>query len=176
MKILKLTTMLAIAALSAGAQAADSFALLTPVTIDPEAQVPDKVREECRIEFQLESLIGAVLQQQFKGSPGTTTSTKGQVVRVKVTYVYAPAGGSWSGPKSMTILADLLEDGQVQRSTKLHRTSTGGILGRGTCAILDRDMKVLAKDVAYWLRDQHYVPKGDGEPQPASGAASGAEG
>jgi len=53
----------------------------------------------------------------------------------------------------VSIRVDLLKDGQVTRSTHLTRTTTGGAFGgfMGTCSMLERDTKVLGKDVASWV-------------------------
>ena len=157
------------AGLCSTAQAAPM--LLSPVTYAPGADVPDRVKEECRIDFQLESDISNRLARQFKLPSGKTTSTDGETVRATITYVLGAAAGSWSGPKSITILVEMLNNGKVERSTKLHRTSMP--LGfRGTCSILDRDARALAKDVVKWVENPSYSTSDD--VLPPEGAASAA--
>ncbi len=169
MKRLLSCAVLGAAMLGSAAQAAPM--LLSPVRYDPAASVPDKVREECRIDFQLESEISNALARRFKLPSGKTTSTDGETVRATITYVLGTAAGSWSGPKSITILVELLNNGKVERSTKLHRTSLPFGF-RGTCAILDRDARSLGKDVVKWVEDPGYGTNDD--VLPPEGAASAA--
>ncbi len=158
------------AVLCPAAQAAP--ALLTPVTYDPAAAVPDRVKEECRIDFQLESEISNALARRFKLPNSKTTSTDGETVRATITYVLGAAAGSWSGPKSITIQVELMNNGKVERSTKLHRTSMPFGF-RGTCSILDRDARALGKDVVKWIENPSYGTSDDVLPPAApDGTAS----
>ena len=109
-----------VAAVLCSAAHATSVALLTPVTYDPAADVPQKVKDECRLDYQLQSEISNAIVRYFKSPNGTTTSTDGQVVRATITYVLGTAGGGWSGPKVVAIRVELLNNGTVERSAKLH--------------------------------------------------------
>ena len=151
---------------------AAAVALLIPVTYDPLASVPEKVREECRLDYQLQSEISNALVRYFKSGSGTTTSTDGQVVRVSITYVLGPAAGAFSGPKSITILAELLNNGKVERSAKLHRTSVSVNIFKGTCSILDKDARVLGKDVVKWIENPSYGTQDDAMPPEEAGSAA----
>ena len=154
---------------------AAGVALLVPVTYDPAASVPPKVREECRLDYQLQSDIANALVRRYKTGSGTTESaTEGQAVRVTITYVLGPAAGALSGPKSTTILAELLNNGKVERSTKLHRTSVSVNIFRGTCSILDKTARVLAKDVVRWIENPGYVPSDEPDSEGAASAPAAA--
>jgi hypothetical protein len=143
--------LLALLAVAAAAHA-DGVTLLTPVTYAADSAVVPKVREACKLEERLTTDVGGALN-------GTTTSTAGQVVRVSIVDVMGVGGGAWSGPKAISIRVDLLRDGQVERSTHLTRTTTGGPLGgfKGTCSMLERDSSVLGKDVAKWVASAAYT-------------------
>ena len=125
---------------------AEGVKLLTPVSYAAESAVVPKVREACKLELRLAEDVGSQLS-------GTTDSTQGDVVRVSIVDVMGVGGGGWTGPKAVSIRVDLLKDGQVARSTHLTRTTTGGAFGgfMGTCSMLERDTKVLGKDVASWV-------------------------
>ncbi len=170
--------LLSIAALGAAflscAAHADPVSLLIPVTYDPKADIPQKVKDECRLDYELQSQISNALVRAFKSANGTTTSTEGQTVRATITYVFGPAGGGWSGPKVVAIRAELLQDGKVQRETKLSRASVFNVGFKGTCAILDKDARTLSKDVVKWIKDPAYSTKEDAEPAQASGDAASA--
>jgi hypothetical protein len=136
----------ALLAACAAAHAADGVKLLTPVSYASDSAVVPKVREACKLEQRLAEDVGSQLA-------GTTETTQGDVVRVSIVDVMGVGGGGWTGPKAVSIRVDLLKDGQVARSTHLTRTTTGGAFGgfMGTCSMLERDTKVLGKDVASWV-------------------------
>jgi hypothetical protein len=144
------------------------------VTYDPAADVPQKVKDECRLDYQLQSEISNAIVHYFKSPNGTTTSTDGQVVRATITYVLGTAGGAWSGPKAVAIRVELLNNGKVERSAKLHRTSAFSMGFKGTCAILDKDARALGKDVVKWIENPSYGTNDDVEPlvPPESGASA----
>lgn len=157
--------------------------LETPVTYAPGAGVVDKVREECQIESMLATRVSDVLRRRNKGGDGRiaagTDAGEAQVMRLQITHILGVGGGAWTGPKAITVNAELIEGGKVVRHVKLNRWSIGGFWGafKGTCSILNRSAVVLAKDLNRWARDPSYVPKEDVEPpaQPAEGVEPGAE-
>lgn len=124
---------------------------LMPVTIDPASQIPDAVREECRIDYQLQNDILAALQHYDPAAAATTDADKGDALRVTITYVLGIGGGSWTGPKAIAVKAEYLTDGKVAFTTKMRRRS--GIGGfRGTCTLLDGASRGLAKKLAKWAQ------------------------
>jgi hypothetical protein len=127
---------------------ADGVKLLTPVSYASESSVVPKVREACKVEERLASDVGDALG-------GRTESTQGEVVRVSIIDVMGVGGGAWSGPKAISIRVELLKDGKVERMTRLTRTTTGGAFGgfKGTCSMLERD----SKDVAKWVASSTYT-------------------
>jgi len=61
--------------------------------------------------------------------------------------------GAWTGPKAMTVRADLFKNHKLIKSTVVQRHSMGGPLGglRGTCAIMERIAVTLGEDISIWL-------------------------
>jgi len=170
------------ALLCAPALAANTQVLLeTPVTYAPGAGVVDKVREECQIESMLATRVSDVLRRRNKGGDGKLAAGaeagEAQVMRPQITHVLGVGGGAWTGPKAITVNAELIEGGKVARHVKLNRWSIGGFWGgfKGTCSILNRSAVALAKDLNRWARDPSYVPKDEVEP-PAQAAEGPAEG
>ena len=137
--------------LVAGSAWADGVMLLKPVSYAAESSVVPKVREACKIEERFTTDVGDALG-------GTTESSAGRVVRVSIVDVMGVGGGAWSGPKAISLRVELLNNGKVERSARLTRTTTGGPLGgfKGTCAMLERDSGVLGKDVAKWVASDSY--------------------
>jgi len=82
-------------------------------------------------------------------------------------------GGAWSGPKAITVNADLLDaSGKVIRHTKINRWSMGGMFGgfKGTCSILDRSAAAIGKDLSRWVRDPSYQIVEEAAPKEAEAA------
>jgi len=150
-----------VAACTATAHAAGLAVL--PVAIDPASQMPDAVRDECRIDFQLQSDIVAALQRYDSEAKAATDESKGQALRVTITYVLGLGGGSWTGPKVLAVKAEYLNDGKVDFTTKMRRRSGMGAF-RGTCTLLDGAAKGLAKNLARWAQHPKSSVKEEEDP------------
>jgi hypothetical protein len=133
---------------------AASIAVL-PVTIDPASKMPDSVREECRLDYQLQNNILTALQRYDNNAAAAADASKGPALKVTITYVLGVGGGAWTGPKVLAIKAEFLEDGKVAFATKMHRRSSLGSIFRGTCTLLDGASKGLGARIAKWA--QHPV-------------------
>jgi len=59
--------------------------------------------------------VGDVLGKQNASGKGTIEagddSAGDQVLRLQITHVLGVGGGAWSGPKAITVIAELLENG-----------------------------------------------------------------
>ena len=156
--------------------------LETPVTYHPQADVSDKIKQECKIEDMLAQKVGAALARNNKDKGGDGTIAAGaptgeaSVLRLQITYVLGVGGGAWSGPKAITVAADLIEDGKVARQTKINRWTTGGMFGgfKGTCALLERSATAIGKDLGQWTRDPSYKIAEEPEPKHPEGEAPAA--
>ncbi|WP_410499600.1 hypothetical protein [Chitinibacter sp. S2-10] len=174
MKLLLLSALL----LNASVMAAEPTLLETPVVYAADASVVPKVKEECKIEGMLEKRIGEILAKANQGlgtiAQGTPVAD-GQVLRLKISHVLGVGGGAYSGPKAITVYAELLQNGKVARETKLNRWSMGGVFGgfSGTCSILDRCAVAIGKDLAQWVKDPSYIIKD--QPAPKTEAAPAPE-
>ncbi|HZX33579.1 MAG TPA: hypothetical protein VFF03_19665 [Rhodocyclaceae bacterium] len=159
------------------ASAATSTRLETPVTYHPNAGVVESVRSECQLEDMLATRVGNALRRINSGGNGTieagTDPADSQVIRLQITHVLGIGGGAWTGPKAITVSAELLENGKVLRQTKINRWTTGGVFGafKGTCSILERSADAIGKDLVRWARNPSY--KIVDEPPPKEASASG---
>jgi len=139
------------------AQAEEKILVQVPAILDAGAGVGDAIKRDC----SLESLMGShAFESVNKKFPGSTRVEKaegaqGKVLKLTITSVIGAGGGAWSGPKTMTVRAELLQSGKVVASTVKSRSSGGGAFGgmKGTCQIFDRVMTTLGSDVAAWLPD-----------------------
>ncbi|WP_432722721.1 hypothetical protein R0381_001511 [Jeongeupia wiesaeckerbachi] len=156
------------------ASAADKPVLLeVPVTYQADAGIVAKVKEECKPEEQLATRVGEVMKKLNREGTGTVTSAAeagdATVLRLQITHVLGVGGGAFSGPKAITVNAELLEGGKVVRQTKINRWSIGGVFGafKGTCSILERSAAAIGKDLGRWVRDPSYQIKEEAAPKDA---------
>ena len=130
--------------------------LLIQSVLDPKTHVVEAVKRDCA----LDTMVGDwVLESVSKKHPGTKKVQQGdkpgngKVLKVTIINVMGVGGGAYSGPKGMTVRAELMQSGKVLATTTKERTSSGGAFGgmKGTCAIFGRVAKTLGSDVAGWL-------------------------
>jgi hypothetical protein len=154
------------------ALAKDKVLLLTPVTYRADASVVQRVREECHIESMLEQDVGSALKKRLSG--GTVDSEAAAngatVLKLQISHVLGVGGGAWSGPKALTVYADLVENGKVVRQARINRWSTGGVWGgfKGTCSIINRCSVAIAKDLTRWAADPAYKIEDEAPPKDAA--------
>ena len=170
------------ALISFGPALASTPRLENPVTYHPSAGVDQTVRTECQIESMLVRHVGDQLKRVYR-TEDVLVDKGGEaagrpVLRLQITHVLGVGGGAWSGPKAITVSAELVgNDGQV-RQTKINRWSVGGMWGgfKGTCSILDRCAVSIGKDLARWVKDPSFkikempAPKESGVPSQPVGA------
>jgi hypothetical protein len=151
--------------------------LETPVTYAAGAGVVEQVKDECHIDDMLTHRVGDALRRLNRGGDGTIDANgapgDAEVLRLQITYVMGVGGGAWTGPKAISLSADLIDNGKVVRHTKFKRWSVGGMWGafKGTCSILDRTGVAISKDLARWVHNPRYEIKDEDAPQPASATA-----
>lgn len=159
---MKILTLLGLLAYGSSALAGNLTVLETPVTYHANAGVIENVKTECRLEEQFENRIGKVLAKMNKSGNGTlakdANASDVTLLRLQITHVLGVGGGVWTGPKAITVTADLIENGKVARHTKINRWSVGGMWGgfKGTCSILNRNVEAIGKDLSRWIRDPSY--------------------
>ncbi|MBM3115797.1 hypothetical protein [Jeongeupia naejangsanensis] len=174
---MKKLLVLGLLAAATNAPAANKAVLLeVPVTYHADAGVVAKVKEECKPEEQLATRVGEVMKKLSREGTGTVASAAeaaeagdAAVLRLQITHVLGVGGGAFSGPKAITVNAELLEGGKVVRQTKINRWSIGGVFGafKGTCSILDRSAAAIGKDLGRWVRDPSYQIKEEAAPKDA---------
>jgi len=146
---------IALTVLAAQAQAETAVFVKSQAVYADGASVGGKIKEECGLESTLTSHL---MRYLGKAAPGATMLADGAsagstpVLSMTILSVMGVGGGAWSGPKGITIRADLAQNGKVVRTINLHRTTSGGAFAgfKGTCSILDRAATALGKDVSAW--------------------------
>lgn len=155
-----------------------------PAMIDAAAPIPEAVRKECGVEMLIGSHALSAISRRNKDVQAVAAPEQagdGKLVRLTVVAAFGHGGGAWSGPKQMTIRADLVKGGATLGSTLLTRASSRGsfgAMGFGTCNILNRVATALGKDVAVWLakgalNNTADVPTNDVEPADGAEPAPG---
>ena len=121
-----------------------------PIRYGAEADVPEAVKAECGLDTQ----IPQWLAEYAPGATPSAPTDAGRVLDIEIVAMMGAGGGMWSGPKQMTVVGTLTEGGAVVGTFRARRTTTGGAWGgyKGTCSLLGRVGKALAKDIGDWLR------------------------
>ena len=148
--------------------------LETPVVYASGANVVERVKDECHIDDMLTQHVGEALRRLNRTGEGTIDANaspgNAEVLRLQISYVMGVGGGAWTGPKAISLSADLIGNGKVVRHTKFKRWSIGGVWGafKGTCSILDRTTVIISKDLRRWVHNPRYEIKDENTPNPAS--------
>ncbi|HEY9026891.1 MAG TPA: hypothetical protein VIP05_21550 [Burkholderiaceae bacterium] len=126
--------------------------LLIPVTFDAAAQVPDDVRSDCGLDYKLQEEAAQQLKAHDPAWEPTET-LDGRVIRIAILDVKDAGATFFTASKSLSARVQLLEDGQVRRSTVMHITASVPLeQARRICTILDRAARGLGKRTAEWAR------------------------
>lgn len=118
-----------------------------PATFSASVDAP-KVIAECDLQHRLPEFL-----TEFAPNTGPT-GAGGKTLTLEITHVMGFGGGLYSGPKQLVVKGTLTEGGAVTGSFEVKRTTvTGGAFGgyKGTCSLLHRVAKAVAKDVGEWL-------------------------
>ncbi len=142
--------------LAASSHAEEKLLVQVPAVYDAQVLIGKKIKDECEVDNLVGNHVFGRVNEKFPASqqiqdPGK--AGKDKVLKLTILSATGAGGGSWSGSKSITLRADLAQNGQVIRTLVKQRGSRGGPLGgfKGTCSILERDAQALAKDVVTWL-------------------------
>jgi hypothetical protein len=133
-----------------------TLTIQSPAVYDKDAAVNEKVKKECRVEQRVADDVQSAARGSFDITTAASPGSAGKVLWLTITDVGGVGGGTWSGPKSISLAGTLMDDGKVIGTFHARRTSSGGFWASGfisTCGILARDAKALGKDVHGWLEN-----------------------
>ena len=111
--------------------------------------IPANVKRECNIQNELPAAVVANATDA-KLVPGKPKS--GLYLDLVFTYVHAPGGGMFSGPKWLEARGTLQRGEKKLRSFRVKRISSGPF--SRTCATLAKVTNVMGQDIAGWLADE----------------------
>ncbi len=136
---------------SSSALAGGHVTIVSPAKFKTGIVVSDAVKAECSLLTKVPAYIQEAAQVNHSvrladGNP----DKKGRVLRVTIEDVLVTGFG---GPKAMTIVGELRENGKVIGTISARRTTMGGPFGAfgGVCGLLNRCAKTLGKDLSAWL-------------------------
>jgi hypothetical protein len=139
------------------AYAADAVSIRKPVPFNEDADIPNSVREECKLDTTLPDVIAEEAKDRmaitFVAEAGP--SSKGRVLDLEITEAVTDGNAFTGHHKSMAVKGKLYQDGEVVGSFRDRRNSMGGAFGgfKGSCAVLLRITKEIGGDVADWLAE-----------------------
>jgi hypothetical protein len=110
----------------------------------------DDLRAKCEWNTHLSKYIVSYTKKLAVASTEDLSKMTGPTLSLVISDVHAVGGGGMSGPKWATITGELKKDGQVTGSFVAKRTTLGGSFS--ACGTIDDVGKVLAKDIAKWLK------------------------
>ena len=119
------------------------------VPFSETVNVPAAVRSECQLGEKVSTFLKQYARDVRFAEPGV-----GRYLDMSITEVHAPGGGSWSGPKWMAVSGTLTNGDEPTLSFRAKRFTTGGAFAefKGTCSIIGRSAKAIAKDISRWLK------------------------
>jgi hypothetical protein len=152
-----LISFFAIIAIPQLALADDTITMSERAPFSREAHIPPAVRTDCQLESKLPDFIEKYSRSAnipLNVIPGKVDPHKGKVLKIEITNTMGTGGGAWSGPKSVTAVGELFENGKKIGSFTSTRYSGGGAFGgfKGTCSIMGRCVKTMGKDISIWLK------------------------
>jgi len=139
----------------AGPQGERRVAVQVPALVDPTAKVFDGIESECALPNLLANHVFGQIRNRYYGArilgaEGPRPTDK--VLRLTILNTQVVPGGGFTGPKGITLQADVLENSRVVASNVFQRSgSTGTNAQLNTCAILEVVSVALGKEVAAWL-------------------------
>ena len=131
---------------------ADTVTISDSTPFAEDSGASDSVKNECKFETRLPRYIKDKGKKRVDVvlSSEPLESVKGKVLFLEVTNVFALGGGGYSGSKSVTVVGELKENGELIGSLTARRRTLMGWTP-GTCSMLKRVSKKLGEDIAGWL-------------------------
>lgn len=134
------------------AQAKDvvTISQFTPFAEDSHAT--DAVKEECGLEERLPKYLKSYAKKHttVEFTTESLENVEGKTLYLEFEQVFAPGGGGYSGAKSVSVVGELKENGEVVGTLTVDRAALFGMVP-GTCSMLKRVAKKLGQDIGAWL-------------------------
>ena len=110
----------------------------------PMSGASPKVKDECQLDTKIPEFFAEELPDvKLVNKPS------GRRLILTIRDVHAPPGGMFSGPKWIRVDGELKSGGKTLGTFRAKRNT---VSGGGTCGMLHKIGKVIAKDVAEWIQ------------------------
>jgi len=131
---------------------ADTVTIAAATAFSETSGATQKVKDECDIQGRLPKYIKSYAKKHTDVvfTDEALDSADGKVLHLEFEHVYAPGGGGYSGAKSVSVVGELKENGEVIASLTVDRAALFGMTP-GTCSMLKRVAKKLGQDIGKWL-------------------------
>lgn len=145
---------LGLMAWSGFALAGDAVQVQRVISYAEDADVRQAVVDECALQTKIPVFLSKYSKKSVTLVDGDL-SMEGRRLELSITNAFASGGGAWSGAKSVTVKGQLFDGDVVIGDFVATRYSTGGFFGgfKGTCSIVGRCGKAIAKDISQWLKN-----------------------
>jgi hypothetical protein len=133
---------------------ADTVTISQSTPFAENSGASENVKKECGMESRLPKYLKDYAKKHtdvvFTTEP--LESAEGKVLYLEFEHVFAPGGGGYSGVKSVSVVGELRENGEVIASLTADRAALFGMTP-GTCSMLKRAVKKLGQDIGNWLKE-----------------------
>jgi hypothetical protein len=131
---------------------ADTVTISAATPFSDSSGATDKVKNECGVQDRLPKYIKSYAKKHtdVEFTSEALDTVEGKTLYLEFEHVYAPGGGGYSGAKSVSVVGELKENGEVIASLTVDRAALFGMTP-GTCSMLKRVAKKLGQDIGNWL-------------------------
>jgi len=145
-------SLVALVLLCSEAHALEWLSVQVPAQYEGNMAIPDAIRHDCtgldrtvgiEVAYRLEKSGFARIDHVERINP----KAKGKQLSLTITQA-AATKGQWTDPKSLTVKAELLQDGQSFEWTTISHTSRSQL---DVCEVMEKNAADIAQDVHKWL-------------------------
>lgn len=149
---IKIVTLVLVGFAIASYAEADTVTISSDTPFAEDSGVSDNVKRECKLESRFPKYVKDYAKKHTDVvlSNELLEGVEGKVLYLEFEHVFAPGGGGYSGAKSVSVVGELRENGEVIGSLTAERNAHFGMTP-GTCSMLKRAVKKLGQDVGNWL-------------------------
>lgn len=136
--------------------AADALLVQVPAVLEPGAPIAESVRAQCGVERAVGTHVFTAVSARVPDAQPIAdpkqAAASAKVVRLSLVSVLGVGGGRYSGRKSITVRAELVQDGKVL-ATRVATRGTGmfGMIA-GTCDLMEKIAGALGNDLSVWVQ------------------------
>jgi PBP1b-binding outer membrane lipoprotein LpoB len=139
---------------AASSSSADDINVAKVISYSKNSRVAGNIKAECQLEYNLPQYL-MTSAADVNLVPKVSSKDRGQNLVLEITDAVS-AGNAWIGHrKYVSVKGTLYKNGKKQAGFEASRVSMGGAFAafKGSCKVLNRTVKAIAKDISIWLID-----------------------